>query len=53
MASYYYLASSLPMLTAGGDMPMSYAEFLRCWNPSACLLRKGRCLRNGQHPTAR
>ena len=30
MASYYYLASSLPMLTAGGDMPMSYAEFLRC-----------------------
>lgn len=30
MASYYYLASSLPMLTSDGDMPMSYAEFLRC-----------------------
>ena len=30
MASYYYLMSSLPMLSSGGDMPMSYEEFLTC-----------------------
>lgn len=28
MASYYYLVSSLPSLTAGADMPMRYEEFL-------------------------
>ena len=30
MASYYYLMSSLPLLSSGGDMPMSYEEFLTC-----------------------
>ncbi len=30
MASYYYLVSSLPMLSSDGDMPMSYEEFLKC-----------------------
>ncbi len=30
MASYYYLMSSLPMLSSGGDMPMSYEDFLTC-----------------------
>ena len=29
MASYYYLISSLPMLSADGGMPFSYAEFLK------------------------
>ena len=29
MASYYYLISSLPTLSADGDMPFSYSEFLR------------------------
>ena len=28
MASYYYLVSSLPALDPGGEMPMSYEEFL-------------------------
>ena len=31
MASYYYLMSSLPMLRADGEMPLTYEEFLsRC-----------------------
>lgn len=30
MASYYYLVSSLPTLTADGEMPLSYDEFLKC-----------------------
>ena len=30
MASYYYLISSLPDLTAGGELPMTYDEFLKC-----------------------
>ena len=29
MASYYYLISSLPTLSADGAMPFSYSEFLR------------------------
>ncbi|MBR5731405.1 MAG: hypothetical protein IKX89_05620 [Firmicutes bacterium] len=29
MASYYYLISSLPMLSADGGMPFSYEEFLK------------------------
>ena len=29
MASYYYLISSLPMLSADGGMPFSYADFLK------------------------
>lgn len=29
MASYYYLISSLPMLSSSGNMPISYEEFLR------------------------
>ena len=29
MASYYYLISSLPTLSADGGMPFSYEEFLR------------------------
>ena len=29
MASYYYLVSSLPMLSSDGEMPMSYSDFLR------------------------
>ena len=28
MASYYYLMSSLPMLRADGEMPLTYQEFL-------------------------
>ncbi len=28
MASYYYLISSLPELTAGGGMPLDYGTFL-------------------------
>lgn len=36
MSSYYYLMSSLPLLTAGGEMPFSYDTFLRmcCGNVS-------------------
>ena len=30
MASYYYLIASLPELRAGGDMPITYDEFLSC-----------------------
>ena len=30
MASYYYLVSSLPELSADGEMPISYEEFLKC-----------------------
>jgi len=30
MASYYYLMASLPMLSSGGGMPMSYEDFLTC-----------------------
>ena len=30
MASYHYLVASLPELRAGGDMPLSYEEFLTC-----------------------
>ncbi|MCR5785322.1 MAG: hypothetical protein K6G40_06760 [Eubacterium sp.] len=30
MASYYYLISSLPELTAGAEAPMTYEEFLKC-----------------------
>ena len=30
MASYYYLAASLPDLTTDGEMPISYEEFLTC-----------------------
>ena len=30
MASYYYLVSSLPMLSSDGEMPMTYGEFLKC-----------------------
>ncbi len=29
MASYYYLISSLPTLSADGPLPLSYSEFLR------------------------
>lgn len=29
MSSYYYLMSSLPMLTADGEMPFSYGTFLQ------------------------
>ena len=30
MASYYYLIASLPELSADGDMPITYSEFLSC-----------------------
>lgn len=30
MASYYYLIASLPELSADGDMPITYGEFLSC-----------------------
>ena len=30
MASYYYLIASLPELSADGDMPLTYSEFLSC-----------------------
>ena len=30
MASYYYLIASLPELSANGDMPLTYSEFLSC-----------------------
>ena len=30
MASYYYLIASLPELSADGDMPITYSEFLPC-----------------------
>ena len=30
MASYYYLIASLPDLSADGDMPITYSEFLSC-----------------------
>ena len=30
MASYYYLIASLPNLSADGDLPITYGEFLNC-----------------------